>query len=248
MVNTRNKLEHEWKHTILYRLGTVVQTAQMIWGICCKHAPALHSLLGQLYTFCILHFAGILQEFSQNTARNTKHSLYIFRTSCEFCILLMLRKNKLPNLLTLHTNVDPGTKWESEKRGMKCEKSKAIFRFSQFANILAYFAISVKPALWWLLVHQSEHNAEKTSSDIFSKSSVLKILWNLLKIFSKILDHYLLKLFPKSRENFLQNFVRIDCFIIIFLTFTSNFRVDYCFLKLFLKINIQTKFHNNRLF
>ncbi len=47
------------------------------------------------------------------------------------------------------------------------------------------------------------------------KLSVLKILQNLLKI-SKIPDHYLLKLLLTFRENFQQNSVRIDCFIIIF--------------------------------
>ncbi len=32
--------------------------------------------------------------FSRNTPRNTKHSLYIFRISCKFRVLLMPRKNK----------------------------------------------------------------------------------------------------------------------------------------------------------
>ncbi len=35
-------------------------------------------LLGWLYTFCILHFAGISRMFSQNTPRNAKHSPYTF--------------------------------------------------------------------------------------------------------------------------------------------------------------------------
>ncbi len=52
------------------------------------------TMLGWLYTFCISLM------FSQNTPRNTKHSLYTFRISCEFRVLLMLRKNKPQNPLT----------------------------------------------------------------------------------------------------------------------------------------------------
>ncbi len=37
--------------------------------------------------------------FSQNTLRNMKHSLYTFRISCEFRVLLMPRKNKPQNPL-----------------------------------------------------------------------------------------------------------------------------------------------------
>ncbi len=61
--------------------------------------------------------------FSRNTPRNTKHSLYIFRISCEFRVfLLLLRKNKPRNPLTFCTNADLGAKFckirkkESETR------------------------------------------------------------------------------------------------------------------------------------
>ncbi len=51
----------------------------------------------------------------------SKHSLCTFPISCEFCVLLMLRKNKPRNPLTFRTNADPGAK-SCEKRGANCEK------------------------------------------------------------------------------------------------------------------------------
>ncbi len=111
---------------------------------CRKHS----SFWGWLYTFCISHFAKISQMFLQNTPQNTKHSLYSFGISCEFCVLLMPRKNKLWNPLTFRANADPGTKcckmWKAKKGGAKCEKSDAKYlaiHFSFFAIVFAYFAI-----------------------------------------------------------------------------------------------------------
>ncbi len=53
--------------------------------------------------------------FSQNTLRNTKHSLYTFRISYKFCVLLTPRTNELQNLFTFHTSANTGAKCESEK-------------------------------------------------------------------------------------------------------------------------------------
>ncbi len=68
-----------------------------------------------------------------------------------------------------------------------------------------FLKISVPKFSWHLLVKLQNtyfQNAGKTSSSIFLKLSVLKILRNLLKISAKIPDHYLLKLFPKFLGKF----------------------------------------------
>ncbi len=84
--------------------------------------------------------------FSQNTSRNTKHSLYTFRISCEFYVLLMPRKNKLRNPLSFCVNTDPGAKcceMQKVKNGIPNTKKVVrntplyTFRFSrQFLRIL----------------------------------------------------------------------------------------------------------------
>ncbi len=48
-----------------------------------------------LFVFCISR--GISRMFSWNTPQNTKHSLYTFRISGKFRILLLPRKNKPQN-------------------------------------------------------------------------------------------------------------------------------------------------------
>ncbi len=130
-----------------------VETAVCKRTICLSNT----SVLGRLYTFCISHFAGISQMFSQNTPRNMKHSLYTFRRiSCEFCILLMPRKNKPQNPLTFCANTNPGTKCcemrKAKKRMQNVKKSDTKyatvhFSFFAFGIIFVYFAISVWPPL-----------------------------------------------------------------------------------------------------
>ncbi len=63
------------------------------------------------------YFVGISRTFSWNTSQNTKHSLYTFRISCEFRVLLMLWKNKPQNHLTFPANAD----W---RKMLRNEKSK----------------------------------------------------------------------------------------------------------------------------
>ncbi len=79
-------------------------------------------LLDWLYTFLISHFAGILWMFSQNTPQNMEYSLYTFRISCEFRVLLIPRKNKTRNPLSCRVNADPGTKCKKQKKGRKTQK------------------------------------------------------------------------------------------------------------------------------
>ncbi len=63
----------------------------------------------------------------------TKHSLYTFRISCGFRVLLMPRKNKPQNPLTFLMNGRPwcemlqNAKSEKKKGGSKCEKSDAKY-------------------------------------------------------------------------------------------------------------------------
>ncbi len=82
--------------------------------------------------------------FSQNTKQP---SLYTFRISREFRVLLMPRKNKPQNPLTIRTNADSGAKCKKrKKRGVKCEKSDAKYlaiHFLFFMIVFAYFTTSV---------------------------------------------------------------------------------------------------------
>ncbi len=76
--------------------------------------------------------------FLGNTPRNMKHSLYTFRISCEFRVLLMPRKNKPQNPLTFRANADPNAKYEKQKKGHKIKKLTwntplYTFHFSHFA-------------------------------------------------------------------------------------------------------------------
>ncbi len=75
--------------------------------------------------------------FLRNIPQNTKHSLYTFRISCEFCVLLLLQKNKPQNPLTFRANADPGTKCcemrKVKKGGAKCEEGDAKYLAIQFS-------------------------------------------------------------------------------------------------------------------
>ncbi len=86
----------------------------------------------------------------------TKHSLYTYRISCKFRVLLMPRKNKPRNPLSFRTNADSGAKcceMQKVKKGAQNGKKVTrntllyIFHFSHFAIIFAYFAISVQLVL-----------------------------------------------------------------------------------------------------
>ncbi len=90
--------------------------------------------------------------FSRNTQWNIKHSLYTFRISCEFRVLLMPQKNKPQNHLSFRANANPGVKcceMQKAKKGAQNVKKVAqntplyTFRFLLFPSIFAYFAISV---------------------------------------------------------------------------------------------------------
>ncbi len=95
-------------------------------------------LFGRLYTFRISHFAGISRMFSRNTPQNTEHSLYTFRISYEFRVLLMPRKNKLWNPLTFHANANPGAK--CKKRKEECKMWEKWYETPRY--ILFVFCIS----------------------------------------------------------------------------------------------------------
>ncbi len=72
--------------------------------------------------------------FSQNTPQNTKHLLYTFCISGEFCILLMPQKNKPRNPLSFCAKCYEMRK--VKKRGAKLEKSDTKYdaiHFSFFA-------------------------------------------------------------------------------------------------------------------
>ncbi len=96
------------------------------------------TLWGQLYTFCISHFAVILRMFSQNTAKYETRSLYTFHTSCEFCILFKPQKNKPRNPLTFRANANPGVKCcemqkvKKETRNVKKVTRNTIPRYKLF--------------------------------------------------------------------------------------------------------------------
>ncbi len=90
------------------------------------------------------YFAGILRMLLQNTPWNTKHSLYTFRISCEFRVLLMLLKNKPRNPLICHSNANPGAKCckiREVKKGVWNVKKVSwntplhIFHFSRFSKV-----------------------------------------------------------------------------------------------------------------
>ncbi len=101
---------------------------------------------------------------SWNTPQNAKHSLYTFRISGEFRILLMLRKNKPWNPFFC-ANVQPGTKCEKQKKS--CEMRKKwrdiprytlfVFRVSQPFSHISRYAYSrpkkdfTQPVTWELL-------------------------------------------------------------------------------------------------
>ncbi len=98
-----------------------------------------------------LFVSDISRMFSQNTTkcetlRNAKHSLYTFRISGEFGVLLMPQKNKQRNPLSFCANADPGAKCcEMQKAKKEVRNAKKVVRntllytfcFSPFTPIFA---------------------------------------------------------------------------------------------------------------
>ncbi len=77
--------------------------------------------------------------FSRSTPRNTKHLPYTFHISGQFCVLLMLRKNKPRNPLSFRTNANHGVKREKRKKGRETQKKwRKIPRYT-----LSFFAFRV---------------------------------------------------------------------------------------------------------
>ncbi len=68
--------------------------------------------------------------FLRNTPQNTKHSLYNFRISREFRVLLMPQKITPRNPMTFPVNAYPRAK--CCKMGVKCEKSDAKYHAIRF--------------------------------------------------------------------------------------------------------------------
>ncbi len=110
-----------------------------------KFVSTGYALYGQPYTF------RISRMFLRNTPQNMKHSLYTFRISCEFRVLLMPRKNKPRNPLTFRANANPGAKcceMRKAKKGTQNTKKNiqntSLYTFcsSHFAIVFAHFAIS----------------------------------------------------------------------------------------------------------
>ncbi len=104
---------------------------------------------GRLYTFRISHFAEICECFRKTPTQNMKHTLYTFRISCEFCVLLMPWKNELWNPLTFNANADPGAKCEKWKKwarsAIKVTRNTSLYTFCflHFAIVFAYFVIRI---------------------------------------------------------------------------------------------------------
>ncbi len=95
--------------------------------------------LGQLYTFHISHFEGISWVFSWNTPRNTKHSPYTFRISCEFRVLLMPQRNKPRNPVTFRTNADPGAKCKKRRKKSDLKYTAIHILFLAFCDRFGVF-------------------------------------------------------------------------------------------------------------
>ncbi len=85
------------------------------------------------YTLFVFRISRI---FSRNTSQNTKQSLYTFRISCKFRVLLTPQQNKPRNPIDFCASDDPVAKCEKQKRGAKREKRDAKYsaiNFSFFA-------------------------------------------------------------------------------------------------------------------
>ncbi len=101
----------------------------LLYTFCFSHFASLSCEFG-VYEKCVVvksaiqfsYFAGILRMFLRNTPRNAKHSLYTFRISGEFRVLLMPQKNKPRNPLSFYVNASHGAKCEKQKKGRKVQK------------------------------------------------------------------------------------------------------------------------------
>ncbi len=119
-------------------------SAEGLQTFCTLLLRQCHSKAG--YTLFIFR---ILRMFSRKTPRNMKHSLYTFRISCKFRVLLMPQKIKQnPLSLRKRRPWHLAQNGNSEKRDTKCEKINAkylatYFLFFTFHDCFAYFAISV---------------------------------------------------------------------------------------------------------
>ncbi len=100
-----------------------------------KNVHLEEKLYGWLYTFRIMHFASVFRQ----TPQNTKNSLYTFYVSCEFRVLLVLRKNEPQNPSSFCANADPGAKSEKKVRETQ-KKWREIPRYHTF-RFCAHFRI-----------------------------------------------------------------------------------------------------------
>ncbi len=79
-------------------------------------------------------FSNVASVFLRNPLRNTKHSLYTFRISCKFRVLLISRKNKAENLFSFCANANPGVKYcEMRKKGREIPRY-TLFVFRVFCD------------------------------------------------------------------------------------------------------------------
>ncbi len=109
-----------------------------------------HRTVSVRLTIHFSHFA-FHECFSWNTPWNMKHSLYTFRISCKFRVLLMHQKNKPQKPLTFCTNTDPRAKYCEMKKLKKLAQNIPLYTFC-FPHF-AYFVISVSPALWYSVIY-----------------------------------------------------------------------------------------------
>ncbi len=90
--NTGITLEHEWSRTAPYCLNVIVQTSQATWGICCKHAHALHSLIWWLSVHrsehCFVHTqCGQLLQFLLHRCCTDKRSTTLVPRAHTFVVI-----------------------------------------------------------------------------------------------------------------------------------------------------------------
>ncbi len=143
----------------------------------CARRPAIH----------FSYFA--FRKYFRETPQNTKHSLYTFRVSYEFCVLLMLQKNKPQNSFTFRTNADPGArcyKMQKAKKGVwnakKVTRKYPTIHFSFFTfcdrfRIFRDKCIASLAASCWKYTHLLSHQQSHTVFlQIFLYSSLSVVL------------------------------------------------------------------------
>ncbi len=149
-------------------------------------------MYGRLYTLCISHFVGC---FRWNTTQNTKHSLYIFRILCKFCVLLMPRKNKPQNPSTFRANATlapNAAKYEKRKKGHETPKSdakypSAHFLFFAFCEHFRVFCDKCIAGLWNKVPKHEKpvlrpQRVKETWESVFAMASVLTRQWVSLRL------------------------------------------------------------------